>query len=142
MKKTTLPFDDLYTAIYERLTTDAASSAYDGYSSVPGDASFPYWTFSGSTGIPFDTQSTTGTEATVTLRCVTKSAAGTGSLNPLFSMMSDLTEALTRSALDLGTSHKAVVSRREMADPLPERTDGGYAYREGVLRFRYKIQEL
>jgi hypothetical protein len=127
------PLLSLQKAIYARLKSKLTVSVYDA---VPDGAVFPYVTIGEDTAVDWSTKLTSGQEVTHTLHIWSQYQG----MTEIKDLIDQVIQALTISPLDLtADKFKAIVHSLDFNETFRD-PDG--ITRHGVLRFRFKIQDI
>lgn len=128
------PLFSLQAAIYDRLTAKISDAAV--YDFVPEDTKFPYIAIGEDTALPWNSKTADGQEVTHTLHLFSQ-APGSQEIKDL---IDQAIAALTVAPLDLSEAGFTVaVHSLDFNQTLKE---GDGITRHGILRFRFKIQEI
>ena len=132
MKKRS-PLLSLQRAIYDRLKAKLNIPVYD---QVPEGAKFPYVTLGETTALDWSTKLEAGQEITHTLHIWSQYPG----MKEVLELVDEVIQAFTAAPLDLKTDgFQSVVHSLDMNEVLRD-PDG--ITRHGILRFRFKIQEI
>lgn len=127
------PILALQKAIYDRLKTKLATSVHDA---VPDKATFPYITLGETTALDWSTKVEAGQEITHTLHIWSQYPG----MKEIHQLVDEVIQALTAAPLDLkADSFQLIVHSLDMNETIRD-PDG--ITRHGILRFRFKIQDL
>ena len=119
---------EIQTAVYSRLTSQLSETVYDD---VPQDPTFPFVVIGDDTGIPFDTDDTTGTESTLTIHVWSRYDGR----SEVKGIMSDIYDALNRHSLSV-TGANTIDCLYEFGETM---LDPDMETRHGVMRFRLTV---
>ncbi len=132
MKKRS-PLLPLQKAVYNRLKSNLTVPIYDA---VPESAVFPYVTIGEDTSVDWSTKLTSGQEVTHTLHVWSQYIG----MTEVKDLIDQVIQALTISPLDMSADKfKAIVHSLDLNETFRD-PDG--TTRHGVLRFRFKIQDI
>lgn len=134
----TLPDTPLLTALYSRLTSNAATSSYTVYQSgaVPTDAAFPYLTYEVVTNRFRATTTHNYTETQVQVTARTRTAVGTGTSNAA---------AVMAAAVLVAMADPLAVTGYSLTDPVPPSAtplsyqQDGFMHRDHAVTFRFTL---
>ncbi len=127
------PLLSLQKAVYDRLKAKLTTPVYDN---VPDNAKIPYITIGETTALNWSTKIEAGQEITHTLHIFSQYPG----MKEILELTDQVIQALTHAPLDLKSDgFQSIVHSLDMNETF---RDPDAVTRHGVLRFRFKVQDI
>jgi len=133
-----LGLSKLQKAIYDRLTTNALTSAYTIYGYAPREAAFPFITMGFGMGVEsamFTTKDTEAEENSVAVHVWSNYLGDSECSN----MMDNIIQALLGADLSIATYYPPLLAGLDYSEIIIDATDPDNLVRHGVMRFKFHM---